>query len=297
MLRDSQLDQDFDGEQELTRAEEDAIIAHDKAKGKKKFRYGNRACGLLNEERPQDDQVASLSHFNRIWRDDSELAKIICREHIPFAKCTFCIQHRAKAERKRNQTAIDTDNQALRAHLKDVENEKLYYYSNRSRARAKPDEFLSIIIDGADQSKHDMPHFKDMSHLTNEVRRIKMHLYGALVHGRGAYAFTMPDSERQGHNSTIQVLHHIILDIAKNGKVPKCLKLQLDNTTKQNKGQYLFGYLSLLVEYGVFHNIEVSYLPVGHTHEDIDQFFSRVSVWLRYNTLICLSFAYTSVSH
>jgi len=177
---------------------------------------------------------------------------------------------------------METDNQALREHLKDIENEKLMYYSNRVRARKEPHKYLSIIIDGADQSKHDMPHFKDMSHLTNELRRIKMHLYGALVHGRGAYAFTMTDHESQGHNSTIQVLHSLLLEIGKTGPIPPMLKLQLDNTTKQNKGQYLFAYLSLLVEYGIFEGIEVSYLPVGHTHEDIDQFFSRIAVWLRY---------------
>jgi hypothetical protein len=177
---------------------------------------------------------------------------------------------------------LQADNTALRQHLKDVEAEKMHYYSNRVRARAYKEEYLSIIIDGADQSKHDMPHFKDMSHLTNELRRIKMHLYGALVHGRDAYAFTITDHERQGHNSSIQVLHYILVDIAKHGKVPTVMKLQLDNTTKQNKGQYVFAYLSMLIEYGIFESIEVSYLPVGHTHEDIDQFFSRISVWLRY---------------
>ena len=268
---------------ELQPEDEDAAAANEKLERKKKFRYGNRFCGKLDDSRPEDSRIASLSHFNRIWREDEELAKIICREHLPFAKCDFCIQHRAKKERKRTQEALDEDNMALREHLKDIRNEKLYYYSNRARGRRYPDEYLSIIIDGADQSKHDMPHFKDMSHLTNELRRIKMHLYGALVHGRGAYAFTITDHEAQGHNSSIQVLHHILVDVAKHGKMPRILKLQLDNTTKQNKGQYLFAYLNLLVEYGVFESVEVSYLPVGHTHEDIDQFFSRIAVWLRHH--------------
>ena len=31
----------------------------------------------------------------------------------------------------------------------------------------------------------------------------------------------------------------------------------------------------------VFKKIIVSFLPVGHTHEDIDQFFSRLAVYLR----------------
>ena len=145
-------------------------------------------------------------------------------------------------------------------------------------------EFLSIIIDGADQSKHDLPHFKDSSKMSDEITKVKMHLYGALVHGRAAYAFTIPDHEKQGHNTTIQVLQHILEDLKrKDGKLPPVLKLQLDNTTEQNKGQFLYGYLAMLVEYGVFREIEVSFLPVGHTHEDIDQFFSRVSVYFRHH--------------
>jgi len=285
---------------EISREDEDEELKREKLKRSKKHRYGNRLCGKLNPDRPEDVNIASHSHFNKIWRFDSELAKIICREHIPFAKCDFCIQHRAKAERKRSDDVLQKDNLALREHIKDIENEKLVYYSNRVRGRILPDEYLSMIIDGADQSKHDMPHFKDMSHLTNELRRIKMHLYGVLVHGRKAFAFTMPDHECQGHNSTIQVLHYVLLDIAKHGKLPRNLKLQLDNTTKQNKGQYLFGYLSLLVEYGVFESVEVSYLPVGHTHEDIDQFFSRISVWLRYtptNTRKTIIHTQTSVEN
>ena len=101
-----------------------------------------------------------------------------------------------------------------------------------------------------------MPHFKDQSHLSSEAKKIKMHLYGGLVHGRGAYAFTMPDHEPQGHNTTIQCLHAILCHILLTSLIPPILKLQLDNTTKQNKGQYLFGYLALLVEYGIFEYVE-----------------------------------------
>jgi hypothetical protein len=36
-----------------------------------------------------------------------------------------------------------------------------------------------------------------------------------------------------------------------------------------------------LVQRGVFDEIELSFLPVGHTHEDIDQVFSRVAIRLR----------------
>ena len=40
-------------------------------------------------------------------------------------------------------------------------------------------------------------------------------------------------------------------------------------------------YLASLVEEEVFDEIVVSFLPVGHTHEDVDQMFSRFAVALR----------------
>jgi hypothetical protein len=42
----------------------------------------------------------------------------------------------------------------------------------------------------------------------------------------------------------------------------------------------VFAYLKSLVDCGVFENIYVSFLPVGHTHCDIDQMFSRIAVYM-----------------
>jgi hypothetical protein len=69
----------------------------------------------------------------------------------------------------------------------------------------------------------------------------------------------------------------------KKGGLPPILNIQLDNTTKQNKGRYLIAYLAYLVQQGVIKEAYCNFLPVGHTHEDIDQFFSRVSVYTRHH--------------
>eukprot|EP00966_Prymnesium_polylepis_P077765 1801846-Prymnesium_polylepis.1 len=37
-------------------------------------------------------------------------------------------------------------------------------------------------------------------------------------------------------------------------------------------------FLSLLVGWKVFENVHVNFLPVGHTHEDIDQMLSRFAL-------------------
>ena len=65
------------------------------------------------------------------------------------------------------------------------------------------------------------------------------------------------------------------------GGIPPTIFLQLDNTTKQNKSKYLVAFCELLVYFKVCKEIYINFLPVGHTHEDIDQFFSRLAMLLR----------------
>ena len=63
--------------------------------------------------------------------------------------------------------------------------------------------------------------------------------------------------------------------------LPPTLYILLDNTCKQNKSRYFFAYCAWLIYVGTFKKIIVSFLPVGHTHEDIDQLFSRIAIHLR----------------
>lgn len=55
----------------------------------------------------------------------------------------------------------------------------------------------------------------------------------------------------------------------------------MDNCGRENKNQYVLGYCGFLAQCGVFESIELSFLPVGHTHEDIDQMFSCFSNYLK----------------
>ena len=66
--------------------------------------------------------------------------------------------------------------------------------------------------------------------------------------------------------TTIEVLWRVLNDIqTEEGQLPGVLLLQLDNTTKQNKGRFLFAFLALLVHHNVFDKVLVSFLPVVWT--------------------------------
>ena len=66
------------------------------------------------------------------------------------------------------------------------------------------------------------------------------------------------------------------------GELPPVLYLQLDNCWRENKNNVLMNWCASLVERGLFPGgIEIGFLPVGHTHNEVDQIASRISIALR----------------
>jgi hypothetical protein len=63
--------------------------------------------------------------------------------------------------------------------------------------------------------------------------------------------------------------------------LPKRLYLQLDNSAKDNKNRFVMAFCSLLTARGIFKEVTVGFLVVGHIHEDIDAYFSYLSKLLK----------------
>jgi hypothetical protein len=59
--------------------------------------------------------------------------------------------------------------------------------------------------------------------------------------------------------------------------LPRKLFLQLDNSAKDNKNKFVMAFYSLLTARHIFKEVMVGFLVVGHTHEDIDAYFSYLS--------------------
>ena len=49
----------------------------------------------------------------------------------------------------------------------------------------------------------------------------------------------------------------------------------MDNCERENKNKYVMAYLSYLIKCNIFDNIEMNFLPVDHTHIDIDVMFGN----------------------
>ena len=251
-------------------------------------RYGNRLLGMVGSLPVQAD-IPVYSYFTKLWREPA-FDDVVLRKWMPFAACDVCVEHNDM----RTRAMTDAERKIMTAryakHLEFVRRERDTYYKNASMAMRNPKLYLSLIIDGADTSKYHLPHTARRSHLSDACKKVNIHLMGAISHGRDTFFWTSPPHLAQGNNVTIQAIHYILLHTKREeGSLPKYLYLQLDNTSKQCKGRGLLAYLSLLKLFGVFERIFVNFLPVGHTHEDVDQLFSRIAVYLRRNNALCLS--------
>ncbi|CAH3153383.1 unnamed protein product [Porites lobata] len=155
--------------------------------------------------------------------------------------------------------------------------ERRAYYSTCLKAKLDPDQYLSIIIDGMDQSKTNLPH----ANCLFKVRPEPMSL-GAILH-RDGRIFSFIDLMRWPHDSnlTLNVLLQIFVVLSEVLEtLTPVLFLQMDNCYQESKNRYILGFCSPLVEKEMEasakdnYKVRLSFLMVGHTHED---FFSRIS--------------------
>ncbi|XP_078368507.1 uncharacterized protein LOC144652327 [Oculina patagonica] len=94
-----------------------------------------------------------------------------------------------------------------------------------------------------------------------------------------------PQDANPTTNALLSTFRHII---KLKGSQPPVLYLQLDNCYRDCKNIHILGFCALLVKAGVFKKVRLSYLMVRHTHEDIDQMFSRIAEALRRMNAITL---------
>ena len=125
-----------------------------------------------------------------------------------------------------------------------------------------------------DQQKTTIPYFVRPDKCIGNEYGLKTKLFASIVHGLGTYLFWATPQIKGGTNLTVEVLRRTLLHIHQEKKVlPPILHLQLDNAS-DNKSRQFLAFVAYLVEMRVFQLVKLSYLLVGHTHEDVDQYFS-----------------------
>ena len=136
--------------------------------------------------------------------------------------------------------------------------ERCRYYHHREESRNDSVKYLTIILDGMDKNKTNVPNSCQQTKSTQNHWGVGNHVTGALVHTKaekGKMVFAFFDLLQSPHDSnlTITVLLAVLRQLqSKLLAWPKILYLQLDNTSRENKNKYVLSFLALSVQLKVF---------------------------------------------
>jgi hypothetical protein len=142
---------------------------------------------------------------------------------------------------------------------------------------------MSVIFDMMDANKCHIPHIVCGGKMKGwDVKnRLQSQFLGVIMHGNGSFLYVVDETLPQTADFFGTVLLDIVrteLDRRKAEGIPwpKKFLLQADNASA-NKNRVVYALGELFARLGVFEEVRYSFLPVGHTHEDIDAMFGALS--------------------
>lgn len=116
-----------------------------------------------------------------------------------------------------------------------------------------------------DQNKTNLPSFVRVTKSCQNLWCLRTHLTGCLVHGIGCYGFFDFLQFSHDTNLTLTSILLTLIEVSKHGRLPKQLLIQMDNCVRENKNKFVLGFLSYLVEIGVFCEVRILLLKIGKT--------------------------------
>lgn len=145
--------------------------------------------------------------------------------------------------------------------------ERKKYQQHREKARSSPEKYATLIIDGMDQAKTNLPQTSLLSKSLSTLWKVRTHVTGVLLHTKSPYgkiAYAYVDLLQFPHDSnlTITILINVLQNfIELRQSLPENLYLQMDNTSRENKNRFVLAFCALLVELKIFKKVCV-YLNV-----------------------------------
>ncbi len=248
---------------------------------------------------PSKEKLPTRPYFYSSWKRCCDHIKV--RKLGRFAKCAICEQlreARSKALIRNDLKELKQIQEQKKQHNEFIARERREYKKKRDMSKLHPSDYLSIIVDGADQSAFGLPHFM-VKTKDDRGHSLKVRLIGLLGHYQEnrLRLFTLTEEYPTGANHIVEAIHRYLNERINQSVLPRILFIQLDNCIKENKNRYLFAYMESLIHWNIFDEVTMGFLPVGHTHEDIDQTFSRTSDRLRSNNAITLGELHEELRH
>jgi hypothetical protein len=220
------------------------------------------------------EETVSLSCFKTAFKQDNP--NIRFREkNDGFSPCTACMYFDTCLQRQSlHGEERDKTIEMKKAHLLDQRRERMEYYKDMMRAAQSG--CMSVIGDGMDMKKTPCPRWPGNKEMKG-VTCLEQKVVGWSFNGKGKIFFQVMPWVAGGGDVTVETFR-LAMNIAhREGwlilNMP--LFLQLDNAS-DNKCQAMMRMADYLVAHQLICEVNLCFLLVGHTHENVDQYFHLI---------------------
>jgi len=231
-------------------------------------------------DKAQQPSVGSSQLLWKIWKEHREIVEVPPTGHD---KCDACAAFKsarlaiAGLDEPAKVAEIEAEEAA---HTVFHTTEREYYNRAVEAATYHPEKVTTITIDAPTRHQFDLPSQarakRDTAKKLDGKNRWESKLEGVLDAGPyGMLVFLAAAAIGGGANLVCTVLMLSLHEHIRSGRaLGMKLHLQLDNTSAENKNRTVISFVALLVQWGVFHEASIFFMPVGHTFNELDAAFS-----------------------
>jgi hypothetical protein len=239
---------------------------------------------MINNNTPRRNIGSETSFRDFI---NSKFSNVRFPRKTRLARCDFCTSinsRRLKCQTEEQKKLLKDE---IQLHMKITSEERQMYHHRRTLAQRHPDKIASIIIDASEKIR--IPNIVPIPKQLARANILELGISGVICHNteRKHILLTFPDFPK-GADTNISMVFWQLSDMLSSynsvSNHPSILFVQMDNGS-ENKNRWMFGFLSMLVFWKWFDEINLFFLQPGHTHEDIDQLFSTISMHLDCTTI------------
>ena len=210
--------------------------------------------------------------------------KLAIREASQHGQCSACVRHKMLIRKLSGDVkARGHQLRQYEAHLLQQYRDRTVYWSNRSMSRIPMQPSgtrkLCIVTDAIDHNKFRYPRSRIfVSKEFSSTVRPAMDMTCVLCHGHHLMLALSEPFVPKNSSWCTELLSHMLHKLGSSLDVRQCeVHIQSDNCSRETKNNTLTRWAALLTSTHRVKRIQLDFLMTGHSHEDIDQFFSMVS--------------------
>ena len=223
--------------------------------------------------------------IHEVW-GESFAAKLAIRPKTQHSTCHICVRHKCIIRKLAgDKRARDCQMAQLSKHLDKQYRDRVAYWKARSNSRMRLPlssgyRSYCLIMDGLDHSKFRVPRSRVFaSKEFASLHRPVMDFTGILVHGCAAFGILTETMTAKDSSLHVDLFYHALHRLAEVGHDFRSAEvvLQTDNTCRESKNSTMLRAMALAVGSHRMRRCELRNLMAGHSHEDVDQWFSVIT--------------------